>query len=337
MKIIIHLKDKQYEKAIKRLLNYKWRLKEFIKFEEYVENVQKEEILLTDDIELFNRSKLNGFLLSEYHDLKERMVGKYVRFETILQMLHPEISGMISKEHHLKVIAISSMHGGSGKSTILKHLSHYLSRDYNVCALNLFQVSQETSDLCEFFLEYRNSKNISNRYFYKENYCQYVMNGFRNAEDMEEINCSELYNSLTEFLRGRSFDILLFEVSHPFITFCRHFIKTADYNLIVRDCRREENHALRGYLRYLNIVSESEFMTGASYLMVDNFFNCDFQAFRTSKSDLSSRQTFDSSLHPDCILELPYDEEVFKANKDVNENSVFYSKIRKFAQGVFHV
>lgn len=311
MKIIIHIKNKFYEKALRRFFNYRWNFKDIIEFKEELNQLYPQETLLTDDEKIFDKFREQAFLLAEQDDIKERRISKYTRFDHIIQTVAP-IPAL--SDSNLKLITISSLQGGAGKTAVLKHLAHFLNLKYHVCILHLFgNESDETADLSEFMLEYKNVHRLRNRYFYSVSHCNWNMAGFSNLDDMDGISPDDLYRNIIEFLSANSIDILLFEIPHPSIKICKYFIRRADYNLIIKDCRREEDTLSNFYLNYMS---------------------SQVQGIKNSPSNKMLLQNFSKS---NSIFNLPNDDYMFKCDGSVDENSIFYHRIQEFARGVLDV
>lgn len=314
MKIIIYIKNKFYEKALRRFFNYRWNFKDEVEFREDVNQLYPQEVLLTDDEELFVKFKDRAFLLGECDDIENRRISKYARFDRAIQSIAPMPEGLKVDTKNLKLITISSLQGGAGKSSVLKHLAHFLNLKYHVCILNLFgnEREGEVADLSEFMLEYKNAHRLRNRYFYFESHCRYNMAGFGNLDDVGSVAPRDLYENMIEFLSANSIEILLFEIPHPSIDICKYFVRKADYNLIIKDCRRGEDALSNFYLNYMN----SQARRGISLsndMLLQNF----------SKSN--------------SIFDLPNDSHMFKYDGSVDENSIFYHRVQEFARGVLDV
>lgn len=313
MKIIIHLSNKQYEKAVKRFLNYKWHLKELIEFKEEIKQIDQDEIVLTDEAQLFNRFKNNAFLLSEKHDPAQRKIGKYMKFDHVIRSISPTLSTSLLNNKKVKLITISSVQGGVGKTSVLRHLAYHLSNIYQVSVFHLFGASKKACDLSDFILEYKNTKKFSKDYFYVEDECKYMMNGFSNLKDVDSVDPEELYKALMHYLSSKSIDIVLFELPHLSINICKYFIKMADYHFIVKDCRRTTDLESRLYLNYMNSDTDMVFQGVSNRIVIQNFSQ------------------------ENGIFDLPIDRTLYKQSGEVNENSLFYNKIKRIMQGAIDV
>lgn len=315
MKIIIHLSNKSYEKSLKRFLNYRWKLKEVIEFRDDIQKISSDEVLLTDDFQMFSQLYQKSFLLAEETDMEERRISKYTKFDDIVKNISPMLLNYNVTKSQVKLITISSVQGGSGKSAVLKHLSHILNMKYRVCILNLFGNAYpvEASDLSEFMLEYENVKVPSNHYFYSEPYAKYVMPGFVHIDEMEDIAPKSFYKNIMEYISAHSIDIILFEIPHPSISICKYFIKKADYNLIIKDCRRILDTSSHLYLEFMNSLADDNLQEISNHVILENFSNSN------------------------SIFTFPDDDHLFKSDGNVNENSIFYHKIKEFSEGVLDV
>lgn len=313
MKIIIQLSNKQYEKAVKRFLNYKWHLKEFIEFKEEIKHMDQDEILLTDEVELFNKFKENAFLLCEKQDIAQRKIGKYMKFDHVIQSISPAISTSLLNHKKVKLITISSAQGGVGKTSVLRHLAYHLSNLYQVSVFHLFGASKKACDLSDFILEYKNTRNFSKNYFYVEDECKHMMNGFSNLKDIDSVDPEELYKALMHYLSSKSIDIVLFELPHLSINLCKYFAQMADYNLMIKDCTRTMDYESMLYFNDMNSNTDMVFKGVSNRIVIQNF----------SQED----QMFD----------LPIDRSLYKRNGEVNENSLFYNKIKRMMQGALDV
>lgn len=315
MKIIIHIKNKFYEKSLRRFFNYRWNFKERVEFQSQVNRLYPDEILLTDDEAIFSKFREQAFFLGEDEDMEERRISKFSRFDRIMQSISPESKVSDVENKKLKLITVSSLQGGAGKTSVLRHLAHFLNLKYHVCILNLFgnERESEVADLSEFMLEYQNTGRIRHNYFYHEPYCNLNMAGLVNLDDLQSILPKLLYRNITEFLSANSVELLLFEIPHPSIEICRYFMRRADYNLIVSDCKRESDKLSNLYLNCMNSHVHQEIKSLSNNIVLQNF----------SESNSMS--------------DLPEDEYLFKGDGSVNENSAFYDRIRELIQGVLNV
>lgn len=305
MVFIVILND-AYREKIEIFLNLKLKYSKYFKLIDK-NDITENMIILTDDINFYDslKNKEKYLLIDNLLNVSNnKMIYKYQSFENILENI---MSSLNFKDElnlsKLKLITVSSILGGEGKTTFINGLCNYLSKKNKVAILSFFSDDVAEEDFSNFILNINNSNEYSDKYIYKNKFGGYSFYSIKNIIDYYNINDS-IFKNIIKYLETYNFNYLIVENIFPFNNLNYEFIRNSDYKFLIIDKTKED---------------------------MSNFREKYFPQLNKGKIYLINNKCIDNS-----IMNIPICNVIYNNYGIINEKSVFYNSIKQISDGVIN-
>lgn len=316
MKLIMYFEDSQYSMVVDYFISSNLHYSSKIVKLDNKSDISdfREYILLTDSQKIYDEALQNiKYILCDYESGIKNMIYKFQPFDEIINRIFAENNledgTLISSS--IKLISISSLYGGAGKSTILYHLSNYLNIQSTVAIYNGFNSSSK-QDLKQFILDmkYLDKKDAS--WFVKKSYCNNILPSFRDIKDYWDISFNEIYGYISDYLRKFNIEYLIVEIDDITSEFAKSVFEKASINLIVDN------------MKFYNLKK----IQNLEEVVLNRYLGSSKHIFLKNMDEV------------DTMLSLPFENNLYEFSPDgfkIIESSNFNLKLIKILKGVLNV
>lgn len=260
-KIRIVLKDPMYREAWQNFLIANQRYGAWLSLIAYDSNevMATSDPLLTDVESLFRRTKVSHkWLLCETPRLENNELQKYRRLDEIAGYCIQAIGqDQAHFKHHegVKLLAVTSLLGGAGKTILTRHMAKALSNHGKVGVLPLGwrPVKQGQMDMSDHYFEHvvlKNQLEINQVFSAADTlYGVATFPTFKLFEDRFSVDWQAWYMYVLNTCQEAGFDYLIIDAAPLFEPLTYEWCKVAHHCFMVHDaCRKEGYGPLNGLL-----------------------------------------------------------------------------------------
>ncbi len=234
----IYLFDEAYKKRVKRFIQLNYGLSQKIRLLDDLSQLDStfSRCLLTDDLTVM-RSDLELHYIVEQVDDHANHHFKYHNFRDLIAQLVGDLT--ISDDALTRIIVVTSLVGGVGKSTVARHIAKQLGESRQSLLLPLLTPQNSSKQtLSEFVITQRH-----NRQFNLANYVSTVdgvaeLKGFFRAEELSDDVLKSVFSGIRQLFAKSPYREIIIDA--PPLPYCQSLPDYADYTYLIR---AEQRHA----------------------------------------------------------------------------------------------
>ncbi len=233
----IYLLDEAYKKRVKRFIQLNYGLSQKIRLLDDLAELDSSfsSRLLTDDVTL-ERSDVELHYIVESVDQRPNYYFKYQNFRHLMEQLVGNLTA--SDDVALtRIIAITSLVGGVGKSTVARQIAKQLSKSRPCLLLTLLQPQTSSKQtLSEFVVTQRHNKQFDLTNYVTKRDGIAELAGFFRAEELSDSVLKSVFSSVRQLFAKSPYREIIIDA--PPLPYCQTLPDYVDYTYLISDAQR---------------------------------------------------------------------------------------------------